>query len=115
MHCNIPVSLLQSTQNNPKRSFCINVNELLSVGFKWEPVKEDLENIDSNINVKSLVIARQNMLFDLNKELMTLDINEIINSLNYLKDFARINNNREGQMPVIVIHDTDDSEKFEIK
>lgn len=115
VHCNIPVSLLKSTQNSPKRSFYIDVKKLL-LEFEWgKIVKKDLENISSNIEVKSFICKTQNMLFNLNKELMSLDINRVITSLNYLKDFVRINNNREMQMPVIVIYDTDDPEKIEIK
>ena len=115
VHCNIPVSLLQSTQNSPKRSFYINVKELL-VEFEWGTiVKKDLENLNSNIDVKSFINKAQNMLFNLNKELMSLDIKRIIKSLNYLKDFERINSNKEMQMPVIILGDIDDPEKIEIK
>lgn len=115
IHCNIPVSLIQSTLNNPKRSFYINVNELLAE-FDWgEKVKKDLENLKSNIEVKSFIINVQNMLYILNKELMSLDSHGIITSLNYLKDFTRINDNKEAQMPVIIINDSNNPEKIEIK
>lgn len=115
VHCNIPVSLIQSTQNNPKRSFYINVTELLAE-FDWgEKVKKDLENFYSNIEVKSFIINVQNMLYTLNKELMSLDIHGIITSINYLKAFARLNDNKEAQMPVIIINDSNNPEKIEIK
>lgn len=115
IHCNIPVSLIQSTQDNPKRSFYINVNQLLAE-FDWgQKVKKDLESLNANIEVKSFINNVQNMLYTLNKELMYLDIREIIASLNYLKDFVKINDNKEAQMPVIIINDSNDPEKMEIK
>lgn len=115
IHCNIPVSLIQSTQNNPKRSFYINVNELLAE-FDWgKKVKEDLESLKSNIEVKSFIINVQNMLYALNKEVMSLDIQGVITSLNYLNDFKRINDNNEAQMPVIIINDSNNPEEIEIK
>lgn len=115
VHCNIPVSLIQSTQKKPKRSFYINVAELLAE-FDWgEKVKKDLKNLNSNIEVKSFIITVKNMLYSLNKELLSLDINGIVTSLNYLKTFVKINDNKEAQMPVIIINDIDEPEKIEIK
>ena len=115
IHCNIPVSLIQSTQNNPKRSFYINVNALLSELKKKKKVKEDLESLKSNLEVKSFIINVQNMLYTLNKEMMSLDTQGIITSLNYLNNFKRINDNNEVQMPVIIINDSSNPEKIELK
>ena len=55
------------------------------------------------------------MLYTLNKEMMSLDTQGIITSLNYLNNFKRINDNNEVQMPVIIINDSSNPEKIELK
>lgn len=115
VHCNIPVTLIQSTKDAIKDTFYIDVEELLK-SFDWgKKVKEDLEKFDSNIEVKELLISTRNMLEKFNRDIIVLDYKRILEALNYLKRFMRVSGNREVQIPIIIISDNYDFEKAEIK
>lgn len=115
VHCNIPVTLIQSTKEVIKDTFYIDIKELLRA-FNWgKKVKVDLEKLNSNIEVKELVISTRNMLAKLNRDIILLDYKRILDALNYLEGYVRISGNREVQMPIIIINDNSDFEKAEIK
>lgn len=115
VHCNIPVSLLESNQDVIRYTFYIDVKNLLKE-FDWgKIVKNDLERLNSNIEVKDLITRVLNMLYKLNKDVILLDAARISDALSYLKNFVKIDDNRGAQMPIIIIEDSNDFEKLEIK
>ena len=114
VHCNIPVTLLESTANCVEETFYIDVSELLEE-FDWgKIVKEDLEGLEADIGVKDFITAVRGMLMNLNKDILFLDEDRIKDAMEYLKSVLLVDENGEAHVPAIIMVDDEDASKMQV-
>lgn len=91
VHYKLPITKMTQNYEDGRRIFYIE-NERLKKWKGWKPIiKDDIKNLDKDIDIKDFVLKIEKLLNDLNKNISYYNTSEVLGAIKIMKRYVKIN------------------------
>lgn len=91
VHYKLPITKVSQNVEDKRRIFYIEKEKLKSWKGWKSIIKEDIQNLDKDIDIKQFILTIEKILNDLNKDISYFNTSEVLGAIKIMKKYVRLN------------------------